>query len=471
MATAPTTSSPTEHEISPPARFDRALLEKYDHPGPRYTSYPTAPHFTEVGPEVYRDQLATRRRARSPLSLYFHVPFCRTRCFFCGCQVSISQSEARGANYLGSLLTELDRVLEAGAGGRSLAQIHWGGGTPTFLRPEELLTLGSRLRNCADWTSDYEFGVEVDPRRVTSEHLDVLAEIGVNRLSFGIQDVDPTVQRAIHRIQSEESISTVLQQCRRRGLDRINLDLIYGLPHQSVETFERTLDAVSRWHPDRIALFNFAYLPEQIPHQRAIDATALPNASTKLSIFELAIERLGQLGYDFIGLDHFARRDDPLAIARRHGTLTRNFQGYSTHGESDLLGLGNSAIGQLDGHYFQNLRGVVDYQRCIDGGDLATARGIALSPEDRLRRDVIQSLLCQLEVDKGEIETLHGISFDEHFAGARRRLEPLLEDGLLVETPRRIAVTPSGRFTLRNAAMAFDSYLGTGPRVRYSKVV
>ena len=456
-----------------PPRFDRGLLRKYDVPGPRYTSYPTAPSFREgFGPDDYERLLRRSAERAAPLSLYVHVPFCDTRCLFCGCNVVIARDRERARRYLRHLETEVRRVAElAGAAGRRVVQAHWGGGTPTFLPPAELGELAGMLRAAFPFDPEVEFGVEVDPRRCTEAQLDALAAAGVNRLSLGVQDVDPRVQEAVHRIQPLEQTRAVIEGARRRGITSLNVDLIYGLPHQTPASFARTVDEVLALAPDRLAVFNFAYLPAMLPHQRALDPAAMPGPEEKLTILEQVIERLTGAGYVFIGMDHFARPEDPLARELRSRTLTRNFQGYSTHGGADLLGLGASSIGQLAGGYAQNERAIGPYQTAVAARGLATCRGLELTADDELRRDVILALMCQFRVEKAEISARHGIDFDRAFAAERQRLRPLAADGLVVDTPRRLEVTPLGRLLVRNVAMTFDAYLGHGQAQRFSRTV
>jgi oxygen-independent coproporphyrinogen-3 oxidase len=456
-----------------PPRFDRALLRKYDVPGPRYTSYPTAPFFRDdFGPAGGERLLRRSAELGAPLSLYVHVPFCDTRCLFCGCNVVIARDRDRARRYLGHLREEIREVARlAGGPDRRVVQVHWGGGTPTFLPPAELGELALMLRDAFPFASDAEIGVEVDPRRCSEEQLDALAAAGVNRLSLGVQDVDPRVQAAVHRVQPLERTRAVVEGARRRGIRSLNVDLIYGLPHQTAGSFTSTIDEVLALEPDRLAVFNFAYLPEMLPHQRALDPRSMPGPEEKLTILEHVIERLTGAGYVFIGMDHFARPDDPLARELRARTLTRNFQGYSTHGGADLIGLGASAIGGLAGGYAQNERGLGGYQAAVAARGLATCRGLELSADDELRRDVILALMCQFRVDKGEIAARHGVDFDRAFAAERGRLRPLQADGLVVDTPRRLEVTPLGRLLVRNVAMAFDAYLETRPGQRFSRTV
>ncbi len=463
------------HDLWQPVEFDRALIRKYDRPGPRYTSYPTAPHFSDdFGPEDHAALLRESRREGRPLSLYLHVPFCRTRCFFCGCNVTIARDPERASRYLPLLDREMDVVAGmVDAPRRRVTQIHWGGGTPTFVTPEEVRELMAALRRRFQLAADCEIGVEVDPRRTSDEHLDALAESGVNRLSLGLQDLDPRVQEAVNRVQPAELTWHVLEGARRRGMDSVNVDLIYGLPHQTPESFAATVEEVVRMAPDRVALFNFAYLPQMFAHQRTLDEAAMPGPEDKLTILEQTSRRLVEAGWIFIGMDHFAKPDDPLAQALRERTLTRNFQGYSTHGDTDLLAFGASSISHVADGFAQNLRGVGEYSRAIVDGRLATCRGLATSHEDRLRRDVIVSLMARFRLDKDDVEARWGVDFDDHFADALAALAPLAADGLVELGGRSIEVTPLGRLLVRNVAMAFDAYLGqpAGAAVRYSRTV
>jgi len=456
--------------------FDRGLIRKYDGPGPRYTSYPTAPAFQDsFGPREHGELLAASARGGAPLSLYVHVPFCATRCLFCGCNVVISRDRSWGGRYLPLLDREMEMVAEGlGAADRNVVQVHWGGGTPTFLPPADLRALMGTIRSRFRLAADCEISVEVDPREASPEHLDALAESGVGRLSMGIQDLDPQVQHAIRRVQSGELTRSVIEGARQRGIGGINVDLIYGLPHQTVPGFISTVRDVLALAPDRLAVFNLAYLPARFRHQRAIDPAALPGPEEKLSLLEEAVREITDAGYVFIGMDHFARPGDPLAEAMREGTMTRNFQGYSTHGGTDLAAFGVSAIsafGGMGGGYAQNVRTIPEYRAALEAGVLPTERGLALTFDDRLRRDVILDLMCDFALDKNVIEQEHGIDFDLLFATELRKLEPLAKDGLVDLLPDRIEVTPRGRFIVRNVAMAFDGYLGKQTNVQYSRTV
>ncbi len=464
------------NDLWQPIQFDREMLLKYDRPGPRYTSYPTAPHFEDgFGHAEYTRLLEWSAESGRPLSLYVHVPFCAHRCFFCGCNVTISHDRGWGRRYLPMLAREMEmaaRLLQADRSDhREVVQIHWGGGTPTFLPPEDLAELMQIIRRNFRLADSCEIGVEVDPRECSPEHLDALAEGGVNRLSMGLQELDPRVQEAVNRIQTREQTWAVLDGARQRGIESVNVDLIYGLPHQTPERFAATLQDVLQMQPDRLALFNFAYLPASFPHQRVIDPMALPSPDTKLRMLEEAISTVTSAGLVFIGMDHFARPEDPLAQALRERTLTRNFQGYTTCGHADLVGFGVSSIGEVGGGYAQNLKTVGEYGEAIQSDRFAVCRGLVISDEDALRRDMILRLMCQFRLDKRDVERQYGIEdFDRRFAGELAQIAPMAGDGLVEIDRDRIEVTPLGRLLVRNIAMTFDAYLGTST-VRYSRTV
>jgi oxygen-independent coproporphyrinogen-3 oxidase len=461
------------NDLWQPIRFDREMIRKYDRPGPRYTSYPTAPWFSSnFGSAQYTSLLFHSGESDRPLSLYVHVPFCDVRCFFCGCNVTISHDRSWGKRYLPWLEKEIAGAAAClGASRREVVQVHWGGGTPTFLPAEDLTALMAMIRKHFRLAADCEIGVEIDPRECTDDQMEALAEAGMNRLSMGLQELDPRVQRAVNRVQTAEQTWGVLEGFRARGVHSANVDLIYGLPHQNPETFGATLADVLRMNPDRLALFNFAYLPSMFPHQKTIDPATLPDADTKLRMLEEAVATLTGAGYIFIGMDHFAKPGDPLAQALRDRTLTRNFQGYSTCAETDLVAFGVSSISEIAGGYAQNVKTVSEYRQAIEAGRFATCRGLIRNDEDRLRRDVIWDLMCHFRVDKRAIEERHGIEFDSHFADALDSLAPLAGDGLIELEPERIEVTPLGRLLVRNVAMAFDAYLTPASAVRYSRTV
>jgi oxygen-independent coproporphyrinogen-3 oxidase len=485
VATRPTDSRAAGN-LWEPVPFDRSKILRYDRPGPRYTSYPAAPHFRDdFRGARYRELLESSAGTGVPLSLYVHIPFCSKRCFFCGCHVKIARDHTRGKTYLPLIEREMEHAAEAcGAAEREVVQVHWGGGTPTFLPPEDLSALAAMSRRHFPLAESCEIGLEVDPRQCTDEHLDALQEAGFNRISMGVQDLDPRVQEAMNRIQPLEMSRSLVEGARRRGMTSVNVDLIYGLPLQTPESFARTLDQVVEvLDPDRLAIFNFAYLPAMLPHQRVINPKAVPGPEEKLALLETAVEKLTEAGYIFIGMDHFAKPEDPLSQALKDGSLTRNFQGYSTCGATDLLAFGVSAISQVAGGYAQNEKEIPDYRRRLEGEDgspegdandaagFATARGLELDAEDELRRDVIMTLMCTFRLHKSAIEERHGIDFDAHFGDALEALAPMADDGLLEIDADRLEVLPLGRLLIRNLAMTFDAYLPRETRVRYSRTV
>jgi len=454
--------------------FDRDVLRRYDRSGPRYTSYPTANLFHEGF--TSRDYEAVLRETDQaspgrPLSLYFHLPFCKTLCTFCACNVIWTKDRTRGAPYVDLLRREMDRMASLLTPGRKVLQLHWGGGTPTHIPAPALERLFSTTRDHFDFAEDAELSVEINPRELDPDHLETLARCGFRRVSIGIQDFDPRVQAGVRRFQSEDLTRSVMERCRELGFSSVNVDLIYGLPFQMRKTFKRTVETIVQLNPDRIALFNFAYLPQMIPHHRAIKPDTLPPPETKLDILELAIEAFTAAGYVYIGMDHFAKPEDELALALRDRTLARNFQGYTTRSGYDLLAFGVSGISQVGRCYAQNDKDIAGYQTRIEAGGLPTERGILLQGDDALRRDVIQRLMCHFTLVKSEIESRHGIDFDRHFAGSLQSLEPMAADGLVDLLPDRVTVLPLGRLLVRNIAMAFDAYLNRQGTAHFSRTV
>lgn len=446
------------------------LLRRYNVQGPRYTSYPTAPMWRrELPPSAYAAVLEESAGAANPapLSLYVHLPFCERLCYFCGCTVVITGSRhVPESDYLDLLEREIDWVA-ARVGGerqrqRQVVQLHWGGGTPTYFPPALLERLARRLFDRFALAPDAEIGVEVDPRVTTPEQLETLARLGFNRLSMGVQDFDPRVQAAINRIQPEADTRRLVGQARDLGFTSLNIDLIYGLPHQTPETFSATIDRVLEIAPDRLAVYSYANVPWMKKHQAVLEPH-LPPERTKFEIFRTALSRFTGAGFEYIGMDHFARPDDELALARRDRTLHRNFQGYTTKAGTDLIGFGMSAIGSIGTHYVQNRRELSEYKRSVEEAGAASFRGIDLTAEDRLRREVIGALLCHGVVVKAEIEHGFGIAFDGHFADALERLKACAADGLVELTPESIRATELGRVFLRNLAMPFDAYLEAAP--------
>jgi oxygen-independent coproporphyrinogen III oxidase len=455
--------------------IDPVLIRKYDVSGPRYTSYPTADRFVEAfGAAELKRSLAQRNIGgiSQPLSVYVHLPFCDTVCYYCACNKVVTRDHGRSAKYIKHLEKELELLRPLLGAERRICQMHWGGGTPTFLSRDETAALTAALKDTFECAPEAECSIEVDPRRVEPGTMAFLAELGFNRVSIGVQDFDPEVQKAVHRVQSEELTRRVMGEARASGFRSVNLDLIYGLPKQSLDSFNRTLDRVLALDPDRIALYSYAHLPKLFKPQRRIAEAELPSAEAKLQIMTLAIGRLTRGGYLYIGMDHFARPDDELAIAQRQGRLQRNFQGYSTYPESDLIGLGVSAIGRVGPAYYQNHKRLEDYTAEIDAGRLPVARGVDLDQDDLVRRAVIQALACQFRVSIESIELAYLIDVKSYFAQELRDLRRLQDEGLVELRPDWIEVTPRGRLLVRALCMVFDRYLREREaRAAYSKVI
>ncbi len=442
--------------------IDVDLLKKYDRPGPRYTSYPTAPIFQPTFTAAnFRDEiLATNPPGASDdISLYVHIPFCDTLCFFCGCTMLVTRDRNRIDEYVRYLKVEITRVAELVAPGRRVTQLHWGGGTPTHLSPDQILDIAGALRSAFVFAPDAECSVEIDPRELDRRHLEALAEAGFNRMSMGVQDFELQVQAAVNRIQPEWISRQVYGWARELGFSSINIDLMYGLPHQTVDSFERTIRGIITYNPDRIAVFNYAHVPWLKPHQKLIQQDMLPSPESKLDILKMTIELLTEGGYEYIGMDHFAKPEDELARARESRTLYRNFQGYSTKAGADLYGFGMSSISHFQNVYAQNTKILPDYYKALDAGTLATILGYRMTPDDHLRKHVIMRLMCDLELDMGSVERQFGIRFAEYFATALKALVPLEQDGLVECTSDRIVIVGPGRLLLRNIAMCFDAYL------------
>ena len=447
--------------------LDHDLLRRYDRPGPRYTSYPTAPQFNEAfGEADLRRHIAKSNAELIPraLSLYVHVPYCFMPCFYCGCNRIITRDLRKGERYLEHLLLEIERVSPLFARDRDVLQVHLGGGTPNFLRPVQLgRLLESLARNfCLDSRPDRDFSIELDPRFVERGDIRELAGFGLNRASLGVQDFDPEVQRAVNRLQSVEQTLAVIRACREHGFRSVNVDLIYGLPRQSVAGFSRTLDTVIEARPDRLAVYGYAHLPQLFNAQRPIDATDLPDAATRLELLGLAVGKLTAAGYLYIGLDHFALPEDDLALAQAHGTLHRNFMGYTTHGDCDLVGLGVSAISHIGDSYSQAPRDVAGWELALEGGRLPVWRGLELSEDDVIRADVIRQLMCNGRIDVRDVERRYGIDFQAYFQDSWQELEQLAGDGVVAVGESAIAATSRGRYLLRIIAMCFDRYLQPG---------
>ena len=458
-----------------PFEVDLDLIRRLDRNGPRYTSYPTADRFVEAfGPENYVSWTAKRNvgGVQRALSIYVHLPFCSTVCFYCACNKIVTRDKGKGAKYLDYLAREIALQAPLFQDDRVVRQMHWGGGTPTFFSAGQLRGLFALLRRQFEFAPDGEYSIEIDPRTVDADMIAALREMGLNRVSLGVQDFDPDVQRAVNRIQDEAQTLGVIAAARREGFASINIDLIYGLPKQNLITFNRTLSRVIAAGPDRIAIYNYAHLPTRFKPQRRIADAELPSPETKLKLLALAAQRLTGAGYVYIGMDHFAKPDDALAVAQRQGRLHRNFQGYSTQPDCDLLALGVSAIGSIGPTYSQNHRDLDSYYASIDRGMLPIARGIELTADDILRRAVIQALMCHFSLCKESIEIAHLVDFDRYFAAEMKELEGLARHGLVELDERWINVTSRGRLLIRNVCMVFDKYLRQEQEVRrYSRVI
>lgn len=449
--------------------MDQSILAKYDRPVPRYTSYPTAPHFhAGVDAAVYRGWLA-ELHPETPLSLYLHVPFCDTLCWFCGCHTRIVNRYAPVAGYHRTLLDEIDLVAGTFGGPRTVRHIHWGGGSPTILRPADILDLAARLRAHFTIAPDAEFAVEIDPRGVTAATVEALADAGVTRASIGVQDVNPAVQKAVNRIQPPEVTAAVAGMLRDAGIGRLNVDIMYGLPHQTVDGMRRTVESVLELAPGRIALFGYAHVPWMKKHQQQIDEAVLPGREERHALMVTTAETLVAAGYVWIGLDHFARPEDPLARAQAEGRLHRNFQGYTADPCPALIGLGASAIGALPDGYAQNDTQVRTWRAAVEAGTFPVARGIALDVDDRVRRAVIERLMCDLAVDVAAVARRFGRAPDT-LAPAFAALAPLSRDGLCRIDGWTVTIPDDARVLMRAVAACFDKYLDTGAG-RHSRAV
>ena len=450
------------------------LIRKFDKAGPRYTSYPTADRFStdfdEQSYSTYLEQRATRE-VNPPLSIYVHLPFCESLCYFCACNKIITKDHDRVADYLRYLEEEMALVAARIGPDRMTVQLHLGGGTPTFFNADELSQLMALLRSRFTFAPDAELGIEIDPRTVREGTMAMLAGLGFNRNSFGVQDFDLRVQQAVNRIQPLEMVEQAVRDSRLAGFQSINADLIYGLPKQTLESFSRTLDSLIHLSPDRIALYNYAHLPSRFKAQRQIVESDLPSAEERLNIFLMSTRRLLDSGYEYIGLDHFAKPDDELNLARLNKTLHRNFQGYTTRSECDLIGLGVSAISKVGDSYSQSVRTVKEYYQQLDESRLPIEKGRALSKYDLLRRHVIMTLMCSAPLDFGAINTAFGIDFLHYFATEIEQLRQFEELGLIAIDDDAIRVSPKGRLFVRASSMVFDKYLGQSTIVRFSKLI
>lgn len=462
---------------------DFQLIQKYNVAGPRYTSYPTAPQFnsTDRNGEIMEYYRELRNETESSVagtsrafSLYFHIPFCFSLCWYCGCTKIITRDTDRGDQYVEYLKKEMELVMAQIDPSIPVEQVHFGGGTPTFLKPEQLLCLGEAIGSRFQLSPDIEYSVEIDPRRCTAEHIRALKEIGCNRASLGVQDTDPDVQEAIHRIQSFEATAEVTSGLREAGICDINFDLIYGLPCQTAGTFRKTLDDVMKLDPNRLAVYSYAHLPHRMPSQRLIKESELPSPELKLQMLQMAVGMLPQRGMRYIGMDHFAKEDDSLSRAMDEGTLQRNFQGYSTHAETDMIAFGMSGISQLENRYYQNTRDLAEYCNFLDKGQLPVVKEHSLSRDDKIRKDLIMRIMCHKDIFFEKFSEKWGIRFQTYFKEELDRLYPLESDGLLILMPDRLHKTEKGRLFLRNIAMTFDIYLEStgGAEVnRYSRTI
>ncbi len=451
------------------------LIKKYDKPGPRYTSYPTAPQFNEsFTNESFLDEIIrTNNEDNSPdLSLYFHIPFCDTLCYFCGCNMIISRNRERIYKYIDYVKNEIDLLRTYLKPDRKVVQVHWGGGTPTHLKPEEIIELKSFINQNFEYKENSEQSCEIDPRELAKAHLEALREEGFNRISMGVQDFNEKVQKAVNRIQPEDMTRQVVDWVRELKFDSINLDLIYGLPHQTVEEFEKTVDTIIDISPDRIALFNFAYVPWMKKHMALIKEEDIPAAEIKLDILKMSIEKLTGAGYEFIGMDHFAKPEDELSIALREKKLYRNFQGYSTYPGTDLYAMGITSISQIGNTYAQNYKNEKEYFECIDDGNFPVEKGYQLSEDDILRREVIMKVMCDFELKYSNFEGKFRIDFKDYFSYGLNNLKAFTEDDLIELNDDGLKVTNKGRLLIRNIAMNFDGYIERKEdKAKYSRTV
>jgi len=464
------------HSFSPEHfEFDRALIEKLDGSGPRYTSYPTADRFTaDFGESDYRHWLKQRRIGANskPLSLYAHLPFCNTVCYYCGCNKIITKDHSKADIYLDYLQKEVEMVSSSLEGREKVIQLHFGGGTPTFLSDVQLERLMNILRDHFEFLPEGEYSIEIDPRKVGRETIFKLARFGFNRISVGVQDLNPVVQKAVNRVQSLEETLVVIQAARDAGFKSVSIDLIYGLPHQTVNSVAHTIEQVIAIAPDRLALYNYAHLPTVFMPQRRINEAELPSSSEKLDILQHSVEQLTEAGYVFIGMDHFAKPDDDLAVALRQGRLQRNFQGYSTYADCDMLAFGVSSIGKIGPCYTQNQKDLESYYADLDAGRLPVMRGLMLDTDDIMRRTIIQALMCRFALSFEAIEEIFNINFANYFAEELPKIRELQHMGLLHFDGDFLTVEPRGRFLIRNIAMIFDRYLREREtHARYSKVI
>jgi oxygen-independent coproporphyrinogen-3 oxidase len=455
------------------ATINLDLVRKYNQPGPRYTSYPPATRFAQsYGKDLFLERIQQSNQENAAnLSLYFHLPFCRSLCWYCGCTTVITTQQKKSAAYLRLLDAEMQIMRGHLNSDRKVVQLHFGGGTPTFLLPDELRELGWMIRRRFNVAPDAEFGVEIDPRRLTEDHVKALREIGVNRVSLGVQDHNPKVQLAVHRIQPREVTEQAIVWARKAGIQMVNIDLIYGLPHQTPESFAKTIDEIIALNPDRLAVFSYAHVPWIKPSQKILETENLPSAETKLQLLKLTIEKLTASGFDYIGMDHFAKPDDELTVAQKNKTLQRNFQGYSTRGNTDIYSFGISSISQAADAYWQNHKEIDVYSETLSRGEAPIERGYVLTPEDIVRRKTIMRLMCDLELDYSALSEQTGVNVPQYFASEIASLDDLEADGLVERQYGGMKITNAGRLFIRNVAMRFDAYLPRQVERRFSQTV
>lgn len=443
-------------------KWDLDLIKRYDLSGPRYTSYPTALQFD---PEQSADTLVNTgintTDTNAPLSLYFHIPFCEHVCYYCACNKVITRNRKKAQPYLDTMYKEMAQVSQWYSNDRIVNQLHWGGGTPTFISDDQMIELMTKTREHFNLRDDDkgDYSIEIDPREANPDTIKVLRDIGFNRISLGVQDVHDDVQQAINRVQPTEQTQLVLDTARNLGFKSVNMDLIYGLPHQNENSFRETLDTVIAMNPDRLSIFNYAHMPDRFRSQKHIDASTLPSPESKLAILENTINTLLDAGYAYIGMDHFAKPDDELALAQQNGQLHRNFQGYTTHADCDLVAMGVSSISQIGRVYYQNEHEIASYTKAVEDHNYAVKRGVTMTDDDVVRAEVIKQLICHFEMDSAAIEKRFGISFSDYFAEEQEELSQFARDGLITINNGVITVTPSGRLLIRRICMAFDAYI------------
>ncbi len=462
--------------MMPTPRLDADLLRRYDHPAPRYTSYPTVPQFVPNFSATDFQQAATRSNEDPiprPLSLYAHIPFCLSPCFYCGCTRVITRNRHQGAAYLDRVIAQIGRIGALFDRDRQVLQLHLGGGTPNFLDPGQIGELidGISKYFSLSTSADRDFSIELDPRSISSDDIAALGWIGFNRASLGVQDFDPLVQKAVNRIQDVEQTLSLIDACRTAGFRSINIDLIYGLPKQTIDGFAKTLQTILKTRPDRLAIYSYAHLPNMFRGQSQINNEDLPDAMQKLDLLRLSVEQLSAAGYRHIGMDHFALPEDELSQAQIRGDLHRNFMGYTTHADCDLVDFGMSAISRIGDCFSQNARTLPEWQHAIDACELAIYRGLKLDDDDLLREEVIQSLMCQGLINIAMIEANYAIEFNEYFADSLKQMQPLIDDGLVQVSQHQIHASEQGRWLLRHIAMCFDKYHNINNRVQYSKAI